>query len=153
VAYASCPTAIINAPVEIVWSILTDPQGWSDFFDVRSVSVQPPGSAAVGQTISAASGPRVLRLKLKIRFAEVDPAKYFLGLDVQLPFGITVREELSCVRLDQDKCRVTYNCDFHFPAGWRGVVVQSLVRNRLDIGPVDSLSRLQGIAEQRYRRS
>jgi len=27
-SYASCPTAVVNAPVEIVWALLADPAGW-----------------------------------------------------------------------------------------------------------------------------
>jgi hypothetical protein len=46
--YASCPTAIINAPMALVWSLLTDPARWGEFFDLRVTSVMPPGRAAAG---------------------------------------------------------------------------------------------------------
>jgi len=54
--YASCPTSIVNAPVEIVWSLLTRPEKWGDFYDVRVTSVEPVGPAMVGQTVFAESG-------------------------------------------------------------------------------------------------
>ena len=152
-AYASCPTNIVNAPVEIVWTLLTRPEGWGDFYDVRIAAIEPPGPAVVGQTVFAESGPRFLRLNLEFRFIKIDAVNHELGLDVRLTFGITVREDLSCVPLGQDQCRVNYHCDFGFPTGWRGAVARFLMRRELDSGPVDSLSRLQRAAEQRYASS
>ena len=151
-AYASCPTSIVNAPVETVWTLLTRPEGWGDFYDVRIASIEPPGAAMVGQTVFAESGPRLLHLKLEFRFTKIDAANYKLGLDVRLPFGITVSEDLSCVPLGQDQCRVNYHCDFWIPRGWRGAVVRFLMRRELDFGPADSLSRLQRAAEQSHAR-
>jgi hypothetical protein len=34
---------------------------------------------------------------------------------VNLPFGLTVHEDLSCTPLNADHCRATYHCDFDFP--------------------------------------
>ena len=150
IAYSSCPTSIVNAPVEIVWALLTRPEEWGDFYDVRVRLVEPAGAAAVGQTVFAESGPRLLHFALEFRFTKIDAVNYELGLDVRLPFGITVREDLSCVPLGQDQCRLNYHCGFGFPAGWRGAVARFLMRRELNSGPVDSLSRLQRAAEQRY---
>ena len=149
-AYARCPTSIVNAPVEIVWTLLTRPEGWGAFYDVRVVSVEPSGLAVVGQTVFAESGPRLLRLKLEFRFTKIDVGNHELGIDVRLPLGITVREDLRCIPLGQDQCRVNYHCDFGFPGGWRGAVARFLVRRELDSGPVDSLSRLRRAAERCY---
>jgi Polyketide cyclase / dehydrase and lipid transport len=152
-AYASCPTSIVDAPVEIVWTLLTRPEGWGDFYDVRIVSVDPPGSAVVGQTVIAESGPRLLHLKLKFRFIKIDDNNHELEIEVRLPFGINVREDLRCVPLGPDQCRVNYRCDFGFPAGWRGAVTRFLVRRELNSGPLDSLSRLRRAAEGCYSSS
>jgi hypothetical protein len=149
-AYASCPSSIVNAPVEIVWALLTRPEEWGGFYDVRIASAEPPGPASVGQTVFAESGPRLLHLKLKFRFIKVDAANHELGIDVHLPFGITVQENLSCVPLGHEQCRVNYHCDFGFPPGWRGAIARLLMRRELDAGPVDSLSRLRRAAERCY---
>lgn len=50
--YASCPTGIVNAPVEVVWTLLTHPEGWGDFYKVRITAADPAGPAVVGQTVS-----------------------------------------------------------------------------------------------------
>jgi hypothetical protein len=150
IVHSSCPTSIVNAPVEIVWGLLTRPEKWGDFYDVRVTSVEPAGPAVVGQTVFAESGPRLLHLALEFRFTKVDAVKYELGLHVKLPFGVTVCEDLNCVPIGQDQCRVNYNCGFRFPVGWRGMVARMLMRRELNSGPIDSLSRLRRTAEERY---
>src|SRR5260370_34241964 len=95
IVHSSCPTSIVNAPVEIVWGLLTRPEKWGDFYDVRVTSVEPAGPAVVGQTVLAESGPRLLHLALEFRFTRMGAANYELGLDVTLPFGVAVREDWS----------------------------------------------------------
>gem|GEM_PF-469671 len=146
--HTSCPTTIINAPVELVWNLLTHPQGWGDFYNLRILSVDPVGPAVAGQTISAESGPQFLHLKLSFRFVQIDPANHRLVFDAFFPFGITVHEDLNCIPLDPVHCRVNYNCGFAFPKGLRGTLIRALIRRRLDAGPADSLSRLQHAAER-----
>ena len=74
-AYLSCPSVIINAPVEIVWTILMCPEKSTDVFDLRIVSLEPPGPAVVGQIISGETGPRVWHLTIKLRFVKIDAVK------------------------------------------------------------------------------
>jgi len=149
-AYVSCPTSIVNAPVEIVWALLTHPHEWGDFYDVRVASIEPAGPAAVGQRVFAESGPRLLHLALEFRFTKVDEVNHELGVDVRLPFGLTVCEDLSCIPIGHDQCRVNYHCGFGFPAGWRGRLARLLMHRELNAGPTDSLARLQRAAEERY---
>ena len=151
--YVSCPTSVVNAPVELVWALLTHPEGWGGFYKVRITAADPPGPAVVGQTVFAESGPEFLHLKLQFRFLKIDALNYKLVFDARFPFGITVRENLTCVRLGPEQCRVNYNCGFGFPAGWRGAVLQSFMRRRLDAGPADSLSRLKREAERLHAKS
>ena len=149
-SYASYPTAEVQAPVEVVWALLTDPAGWGSFFDVRIDRIDPPGPATIGQRIEGESGPRLLHLKLAFQFMGIDVEKHRLMLDVKLPFGITVQEDLYCTPIDVDKCRVDYGCDFGFPPGWRGALARLIIHRERDAGPINSLSRLKRAAEQRY---
>ncbi len=146
--YSSCPTAVVDAPVHIVWALLTEPTGWGDVFDVRITRAIPDGNAVVGQKVYAESGPTFLHLKVEFQFAEVDPERYQLGLAVRLPFGLAVRENLVCVPLGANQCRVSYRCDFSFPAGWRGPIVSLLMYRTRDTGPIESLSNLKRAAER-----
>lgn len=146
--YVSCPTSVVNAPVELVWKLLTHAEGWSHFYNVRITAVHPAGSAVVGQTVCAESGPEFLHLQLQFRFVEIDGLNYKLGLDALFPFGVRVRENLTSVPLGREQCRVNYNCGFAFPVGWRGAALRYLLHRRLDAGPADSLNRLQREAER-----
>lgn len=151
--HISCPTGIVNAPVELVWELLTHAERWGDFWDVRVTTVEPPGPAVVGQTVFAESGPKFLRLKLQFRFSEIDALKYKLGLDARFPLGINVREDLTCVPMSRTQCRVNYNCGFSFPTGWCGWTLHFLLRRGLNTGPADSLSRLKSEAERLHAAS
>jgi len=146
----SCPTVVINAPVDVVWALLMEPAAWEDVFDVRVGSIDPPGPAIVGQKISGETGLRILHLKLTFRIIEINLDHHRLRLDVNLPFGITVHEDLSCTPLEDACCRADYHCNFDFPTGWRGPLMRVLMNQRLDAGPRDSLSLLKRAAERRF---
>jgi hypothetical protein len=149
--HASCPTDIVDAPIDVVWGLLTDPAGWGDFFDVRLRGIEPPGTATAGQKFWGESGPAFLHLEIRFEYTLVDEAQHKLGLDVKLPLGMTVREELDCVPLADGRCRVNYHCNFGLPGGWRGWLVRRVLGRELDEGPVDSLARLKAAAEHRNK--
>ena len=92
----------------------------------------------------------LLCIPLKFEYTEVNEAQHRLGLNVQLPLGITVREVLNCIPISNTRYRVNYHFNFGFANGWRGAITRAIMRGNLDAGPVDSLSRLKRAAEQRY---
>jgi hypothetical protein len=145
-----CPTDVVEAPVEVVWGLLTDPAGWGDFFDLRVRAVHPPGPAHVGQCVHAESGPRFAHLKITFRFTRIDVTHHGLGMRVALPLGVVVTEEMSCASLAEDRCRVTYGCDFSFPPGLHGSIVRALFGREVQVGPIESLRRLKAAAEKRH---
>jgi hypothetical protein len=149
-AFASCPTDVVNAPVEVVWSLLTDAAGWGDFFDIRVRRVEPPGPAVIGQRWVGESGPRFLHLKVSFEFTRIDAEHHKLGFTATLPLGITVREELDCAPVGAKQCRVNYHCNFAFLEGLRGRVTRLMLRRELVAGPADSLLRLKRAAERAY---
>jgi hypothetical protein len=97
-----------------------DPAGWERVFDLRVADIDPPGPAVVGQQVCGETGPRIFHLKLGFKMMEIDTDRRRLRLEVKLPFGVTVDEDLSCTPLDEIRCRVDYRCNFDFPRGWRG---------------------------------
>jgi Polyketide cyclase / dehydrase and lipid transport len=150
--YASCPTAVVDAPAEVVWRLLTDPARWGDFYDLRITSVEPPGHAVVGQRFMGMTGPSFLRLQARFEYVKIETDPFILGLEIELPFGILVHEEMDCVALNSRQCRVNYHCNFDFPGNWRGVLLRKMIGRKLDSGPADSLSRLKRAAEELYAR-
>jgi hypothetical protein len=71
----SCPTAVINAPVDVVWAFLIEPVAWGGVFDARVGSIDPPGPAIVVQ----GNRPSILHLKLTFRMIEIDPYQHRLA--------------------------------------------------------------------------
>ena len=151
--YRACPTAIVEAPVGVVWKLLTNLSGWGSFFNLRVTSVEPPGPAAKGQRMLGEPGPRWLHLGISVEYTLIDETHYKLEMNVRLPFGITVHEALDCVPLDDGRCRVNYHCNFGFPGGWRGRLMRVLLSRRLKEGPADSLSRLKRAAEREHSKN
>jgi hypothetical protein len=147
-SYIACPTAVVEAPVEVVWNLLLNTAEWGKFYDLRVLSIDPPGPAAAGQRLIGNSGPRFLPLRLVFDFVEVDPLNYRLKIDGLLPFGIRVRENMSAVPVDSVRCRVNYNCAFELPTGMRGRLLRLLLQRGLENGPADSLQRLKRAAER-----
>jgi hypothetical protein len=145
--HLACPTAIVEAPIDVVWNLLLNTAEWGKFYDVRVISVDPPGPAAAGQRLIGNPGPRFLPLRLVFDFTEVDTLNHRLGIDGRLPFGIRVRENMMITPVDSTRCRVNYNCDFELPTGLRGQILWLLLRRGFDDGPADSLSRLKREAE------
>jgi hypothetical protein len=148
---AICPTDVVEAPVGVVWRLLMDPAGWGGVFDVRIIRVDPPGPARVGQQVHAESGPKLLRLGVGFEFTRIDETQHRLGMEVRFPFRVTVTEDMNCAPLGDDRCRVTYGCDFGFAPGWRGSITRALLSRRMRRGPAASLARLKAAAERVHR--
>jgi hypothetical protein len=147
VDYVSCPTEVVNAPIEVVWNLLMNPGGWGSFYDLRVVGVEPAGQAQAGQRVFCEAGPRSLHLKVNIQFKEIDAERHRLNFDVEFPFGIRVHEEMDCAVVSVGSCRVNYHCNFEFPSGIGGRLLLLMARGRLDTGPRNSLMRLKKAAE------
>ncbi len=150
ITHSACPTQIVEAPFETVWQLLTDFSGWGNFYDVRVNRVEPAGPAADGQTMFGESGPRWLHLKVQFQFTNIDEAHGKLEIQVRMPLGIKVHEDLDCLRIDERRCRVNYHCNFTFPIGLRGRLLRFLLRRELDVGPADSIARLKRAAERDF---
>ena len=101
-----CPTDVVSASVERVWTLLTS--DYTTWADARLVSREPDGPAVPGQRIHLTSS--VLGLSFHVHFIveRVDPASHTLGLLVQLPFGMMMRDTIVCTRLAPDRTRVQY---------------------------------------------
>ena len=147
------PTAIVNAPLDLVWGLLMNTACWGQFYDLRVMSVEPPGPAAPGQRLIGVPGRGLLPFRITFDFTEVDPVRHHLGFDGRIPFGIMVREDMKLAEIDDAHCRVNYNCDCTIPTGLRGAILKRLLGPSFDTGPADSLLRLKREGERVYARS
>jgi hypothetical protein len=95
---------IINAPIEKVWTFLSEPANYGLWWDAHTRSIVPEGRAQSGQKIHAkASG-----LDINVIVNSVDDSKHQIHLTTMLPFGITVHNHISCTRVENGTCQVTF---------------------------------------------
>ena len=105
-AIQTCPTAMVQAPADRVWHLLTTPsqlQRWSGLNIVKG----PDRPLATGDQIVFCTGLGAL---LKVRFQVMDLERLRrLALDVHFPFGIVNHEVVVITPESDGTCRVTYN--------------------------------------------
>ncbi len=101
-----CPTDVVSAPVERVWTLLTS--DYTTWADAQLVSREPDGPAVPGQRIHLTSSELGLTFHVHFTVERVDLSTHTLGLFVQLPFGMTMRDAIVCTPLGPDRTRVEY---------------------------------------------
>ena len=103
-----CPTAIVAAPVELVWANLVQWERYSDWADVHVASLEPDGPATAGQTVIF--GGRVLGRTLHFTFKveAVKPDKHQIAGHAFFPFGLQEKATITCTPVDAASCRVQY---------------------------------------------
>jgi hypothetical protein len=96
-----------------------------------------------------------LGLKFRVTFVyrELDADGHRILMDLRLPFGISVAENLDVSPISAVQSRVNYHCNFDFPRGLRGVLLRLVLSRERDKGPADSLIRLKRAAEGRWAES
>ena len=99
-----CPIDIINAPVEKVWSFLSEPANYALWWAAKTRSIVPEGRAQSGQKIHAKAGG----LDLTVVVNSSDDSKRQLHLTTMLPFGITVDSHITCTPLENGTCQVSF---------------------------------------------
>jgi hypothetical protein len=101
---SACPVAIVNAPIEKVWSFLSEPANYALWWDAKTRSIVPEGHAHAGQTIRA--GGYGLNFTLLVN--GVDESKRQIHLTAIFPLGIAVRSHIACAPLENRTCQVSF---------------------------------------------
>jgi uncharacterized protein YndB with AHSA1/START domain len=79
VGISVCPAAVVKAPVEQIWSLLTSPEGYSLWVDVELVRAEPPGEATPGQRMEMRTRELGRWWPVVIEVKEVRPDRHLLG--------------------------------------------------------------------------
>jgi ligand-binding SRPBCC domain-containing protein len=103
-----CPIASVNAPVEQVWALLSEPGNYVLWWDAQTRSIEPKGAAQPGQKIQAQSRAIGKGWDVTITVEKVDSSKRQIDLTTSLPLGITVHNHIVCAPLDGVTCLVTF---------------------------------------------
>jgi hypothetical protein len=136
-----CPTEVVEASPERVWSLLIDAEAMATWSRMR-VLAAPARHLVVGDRVVLVGG-RGLKLVFAVR--QTEPLTRF-AVEVSLPFGVVNQEVIEIRALAGGRSRVTFRCDFGFPSGWRGVLLERLLRRQLSSG-AEQLALLKSAAE------
>ena len=102
----SCPTDIVTGTPERVWELLTNPARYASWADARPVDARER-HVTVGERVVLRVGPAGA-FKVVFEFLKLEPPSE-LTLDARLPFGIVNHEVVRINRIDESRCRVTFN--------------------------------------------
>jgi hypothetical protein len=108
VSFSTCPIATVNAPVERVWHLLSDPRQYALWWDAETCAIDPAGPAQAGQTIEARTKALGTWWDVHIAVERVDADRHQLDLTTRLPFGITVHNLITCAAVEDGACRVSF---------------------------------------------
>ena len=106
-SFSTCPTSIVDAPVERVWRLLADPRRYALWWDAHTRSIVPDGPAQPGQQVWAQTVALGKRWDVHITIRDVAPETQHLELLTRLPWGITIDNHITCTRLDAQRTRVS----------------------------------------------
>jgi hypothetical protein len=103
-----CPAAVVQAPLDQAWSLLSNPASYSDWWDARTTSIVPEGPAQPGQVVYARSHALGLERGFTTTVEAIDHEHHQLELTTRLPLGITVHNHISVAALGEDRCRLQF---------------------------------------------
>src|SRR5438552_14276107 len=98
-----CPSDVVLAPAERIWTLLTEPKKIARWTGLRVVE-GPASSMSAGDRVVLGKGP----LRITFDVLGLRPPRE-LTLDVRFPFGITNHERIQITPIDAHSTRVTYN--------------------------------------------
>jgi uncharacterized protein YndB with AHSA1/START domain len=103
-----CPAAVVAAPIESVWELLSDPALYDVWWDARTERIVPEGKAAPGQTVHArlSAFGGIFKGTLTLRVERVDPEQQQVRIRATLPFGLVDDATITCTAIDAASCRV-----------------------------------------------
>ncbi len=105
---STCPVAVIEAPVERVWSFFDQPANYDRWWDAVTLAVIPEGPAQPGQQVLAYSQAFGRRWKVSLVVVGVDEERKQIDLQTELPLGITLRNHITCSAAGDGGCLVSF---------------------------------------------
>lgn len=141
------PSAVVDAPAERVWDLLTRPEGFHLWAEAAVVVAEPPGPAHPGQELHVVTKALGWAFAMTIAVREVDDERRRLAFQVDQPFGILTEELVTVADAGEGRSLVSYEAGCSLPPGWRGTLARMLLGRELRRGPAASLRRLKRTVE------
>ncbi len=99
---------MIEAPIDRVWELLTQPEGFDNWIDATLVAAEPGGDARPGQQLHFITKALGWKFPVTIDVREVDAGRRRLHFVVDLPFGIVNDEVITVADLGNDRTLVRF---------------------------------------------
>jgi uncharacterized protein YndB with AHSA1/START domain len=103
-----CPMAVVEAPVERLWDLVTSPKEFDAWADATLVSAQPPGRARAGQRLGLVTRSLGRTFRVDISVLEVDAERRRLHLLIQLPLGLVNDETITMAPAEEGRTIVRF---------------------------------------------
>jgi len=103
-----CPSAVIEAPAERVWELMTRPESFDLWTDAALVVADPAGGAAPGQELHLVTRALGWTFAVRISVREVDPERHRVGFRVALPFGVVNDEVMTLTEAGEGRTLVRF---------------------------------------------
>ena len=103
-----CPSAVVEAPIEHVWDLVTSPEGFDSWADATLVGADPPGRARAGQRLRLVTPALGRAFRVDISVLEVDAERRRLHLLAHLPFGLVNDETITMAPVGEGRTMVRF---------------------------------------------
>ena len=103
-----CPSAVIEAPIDRVWDLVTRPEGFDLWTDARLVVAEPAGRASAGQELHLVTRALGWTFAVRISVREVDPERHRVGFLVALPFGVVNDQVMTLAEAGEGRTLVRF---------------------------------------------
>jgi len=103
-----CPSAVVDAPIDRVWDLVTRPEGFDLWTDATLVSAEPHGHASAGQELHLVTRALGWTFAVGITVREVDPERHRVGFRVALPFGVVNDEVMTLTEAGEGRTLVRF---------------------------------------------
>ena len=107
-SFTLCPAAVVAAPVECVWELLSEPTLYDEWWDARTERIVPEGKASPGQVLYAKTSALGRTWDVTLRVEKVNPEKRQVQLHVTLPLGTVNHATITGTAIDATSCRVQF---------------------------------------------
>lgn len=104
----ACPAAVVAAPVEDVWDLLSEPTLYDEWWDARTERIVPEGKASPGQVLYAKTSALGRKWDVTLRVEGVNSEKHRVQLLISLPLGTVNHATITATAIDATSCRVQF---------------------------------------------
>jgi len=103
-----CPAAMVAAPIEDVWELISNLARYGEWADARVERIVPAGPTTSGQVLYANSRSLGKRWPVTLTVTAIDMDKHRIQMDVALPLGLLLHQTTICTSIDAQSCHVQY---------------------------------------------